>query len=610
MKKPVMAVLLFAVLAFTISAQVPPQQPQPKPEDLAKNLVLVEKAQSVPDFMKAGFESITAKDSIAMLGYLASDLLEGRETGTRGYQLAADYAASLFALWKLKPAGDLPSRGFGRRMMGGPAPQSANPPEKTYLQDFALQETSESSSQMAYEVHKGETVKTQPFLPGIDYSSMFSTGESMKAPVVFVGYGLQEKSKTFEFDEFKNLDVKGKIVIVISEAPGRDNPESPFQKNKELKDKYFPQAPAGPPMMMGGGQRFNKILEIAKLGPAAILQVQNGAKDADFFKSQLAPKHINDDRPINTRPRRRLTVPGAAPMPFERSSVITITHEMADALLEPTGTTLADLQKKIDTTSKPASMAIPGATLTISTTVKSQFVRGTNVVGYIEGSDPKLKDEYVVIGAHLDHLGAFDQYVYNGADDNGSGSVGVMNAALAMATNPQKPKRTVVFCLWSGEEEGLLGSRYYTMNPEFPIAKTVAYLNLDMISRPYTEQTMASAARMFNFPGGQDLMKKVKPANFLTVSFTSASGINDIVRTVDQYIGLDIFLREASGQERGGGGSDHSSFGAVKVPYFYAMAAMTDDYHQTSDSVDKVSGDLIAKISQLTYATAYLLADK
>jgi hypothetical protein len=607
MKKPALAVVLFALLTFTISAQVA-QQPQPKPEDLAKNLVLVEKVQPVPDVMKAGFESITAKDSIAMLSYLASDLLEGRETGTRGYQLAADYAASLFALWKLKPAGDLPARGFGRRMMGAPSPQSATPPEKTYLQDFALQETSESSSQMAFVVHKGDTVKTRPFLPGIDYSSMFSTGESLTAPVVFVGYGIQEKS--IAFDEFKMLDVKGKIVLVISEAPGRDNPNSPFQKNKELKDKYFPQAPAGPPMMMMGGQRFNKIQEIAKLGPAAILQVQNVGNDADFFKAQLAPKHIYDDRPINTRPRRRLTVPGAAPMPFERSSVISITREMADALLEPTSQKLADLQKKIETTGKPASMIIPGATLTITTTLKSQFVRGTNVVGYIEGSDPKLKDEVVIIGAHLDHLGAFDSYVYNGADDNGSGSVGVMNAALAFATNPQKPKRTVVFCLWSGEEEGLLGSRYYTMNPEFPIAKTVAYLNLDMISRPYTEQTMASAARMFNFPGGQDLLKKVKPANFLTVSFTTAGGLGDIARAVDQYVGLDIFLREATGQERGGGGSDHASFGAVKVPYFYAMAAMTDDYHQTSDSVDRVSGDLIAKVSQLTYAVAFMAANK
>src|SRR5512135_418120 len=183
MKKPALAVLLIAFLALSMGAQAPQQQPQPKPEDLAKNLILVEKAQSIPDSMKTGFDAITAKTSIAMLSYLASDLLEGRETGTRGYQLAADYAASLFALWKVKPAGDLPPRSFGRRMMAAAA-QPAAPPEKTYLHDFALQETVESSSQMAYEVRKGESVKTHPFLPGADYSSMFSTGESLKAPVV------------------------------------------------------------------------------------------------------------------------------------------------------------------------------------------------------------------------------------------------------------------------------------------------------------------------------------------------------------------------------------------------------------------------------------------
>ncbi|MGA2531492.1 MAG: M28 family peptidase [Candidatus Aminicenantales bacterium] len=607
MKKPVLAVLLFALLAFTISAQVP-QQPQPKPEDLAKNLILVEKPLPAPDIMRAGFESITAKDSITMLTYISSDLMEGRETGTRGYQLAADYAASLFALWKVKPAGDLPGRGGMRRGMGAPA-QPATPPEKTYLQDFALQEITESSSQITLEFHKGDAVKTRPFQPGLDYSSMSSTGETLTAPVVFAGYGLTEKSIGFE--EFKNLDVKGKIVLIISEAPGRDNPDSPFQKTKELKDKYFPQAaPAGPPMAMGGA-RFNKIQEIAKLGPAAILQVSNTGKDADFFRNQLRPRHINDDRPIDTRPRRRLIIPGlAATMPFERSSVVSITRSMADALLEPTGMKLADLQKKIETTAKPASMVIPGAALTVSTTLKSQLIRGTNVVGFIEGSDPKLKDEVVIVGGHLDHLGAFDGYVYNGADDDGSGSVGVMNLAHAFATNPQKPKRTVVFCLWAGEEQGLLGSRYYTLNPAFPLAKTVAYLNLDMISRPYNDQTIAGAARMFNFPGGQDLLKKVHPATFLPVSFTAKGGFADVIRAVDQYVGLDLFLRESSGQERGGGGSDHSSFGAVDVPWLFAIAAMTEDYHQTSDSVEKVSGDLIEKISRLVYATAFTIADK
>ncbi len=119
----------------------------------------------------------------------------------------------------------------------------------------------------------------------------------------------------------------------------------------------------------------------------------------------------------------------------------------------------------------------------------------------IEGSDPKLKDEYFVVGAHYDHLGAWDDYVWNGADDNGSGSVGVLNIAKAIAANPVKPKRSIVFALWTGEEEGLLGSRYYVNNPEFPIDKTVGYLNYDMISRPYDAETLARTMRTYSVPG-------------------------------------------------------------------------------------------------------------
>jgi len=606
MKRPLLAALLLAAVVLTAGAQAPP--PQAKPEDVLKNLVQVEKPLPVPEAMKAGFDSISAKDSIAMLTYLSSDLMEGRETATRGYQLAAEYAASLMALWKVKPIGDRPARAFDRGRMGGGSQAPAAPPERTYLQEFALREITESSSAITLEVRTGATVKSRSFQPRMDYTSMSSTGETITAPVVFVGYGLQEKS--IKWDEFQGLDVKGKIILLISEAPGRDNPNSPFQKTKELKDKYFPAAPAMPMMRMGGGG-FNKIQEISKLGPAAVLQVYSAGTDAEFFRSQLPPKHIFDERPANPRPRRRLILPGvAASMPFERSSVISITQNMADALLEPTGMKLEDLKKKIETTSKPASMVIPGATLTVSTTVTSQFVRGTNVVGAVEGSDPKLKDEVVVVGAHLDHNGAFDNYIYNGADDNGSGSIGVLNLARAFALNPQKPKRTVVFCLWTGEEQGLLGSRFYVQNPPYPLAKTVAYLNMDMISRPYSEQTIISMGRMFNFPGGQDFLKKIKPANFLPVSFSAGAGFADVLRAADQYVGLELFLREATGEGRGGGGSDHSSFSAVKIPWLFAIAAMTEDYHQTSDSVEKVSGELIERISKLLYASAYALADK
>jgi len=607
MKKYVLSALLIVFLAFVLGAQTPPPPQQPKPEDIQKNLHLVEKTQPAPEKMKIGFESITAKDSLAMLSYLSSDLMEGRETATRGYQLAAEYAASLFSLWKLKPAGDAPGMDrfqMMRRM--GPEERPSTPQEKSYLQEFVMKEISNASTEITLEVRTGAQIKTRSFQSGVDFMSMPSTSGSLEAPVVFAGYGITEKE--IGWDDFKNLDIKGKIVLIISEAPGKDDPKSPFQK-KELKEKYFPPAAFGPfPRARGG---FSKTQEIAKLGPAAILQVQNSVKDSDMYKGFAAPRRISDDRPIINKPRRRLMIPGAGPeMPWESAPVITITREMANAILASTGQKIDDLKKKIEDANKPASMELPGTNLSLATTVKTTLVRGSSVLAYLEGSDPGLKNEVIVIGGHLDHLGKWEDYVFNGADDNGSGSVGVLNLARAFVTNPEKPKRSVLFCLWTGEEEGLLGSRYYVQNPAFPLDKTVAYINLDMISRPYDERSITRMARMMNVPDSSELVKKIRPANFLSVSFSAGAGWADILRSADEYVGFDLFLREAGGQDRGMGGSDHSSFASAKVPWVFYMAAMTEDYHQTSDSVDKVSGETIEKISRLVYLTAYALADK
>jgi len=608
MKKPFIAVSLILILALLSGAQQTPPQ-QPKPEDVLKNLVTVEKPLAVPDAIKPGFESITAKDSIAMLSFLSSDLMEGRETATRGFQLAAEYAASLLSLWKIRPLGDAPRpQGFGRFSPGASGGTAAPAPEKSYLQNIIFKEISDANAQMTIEVRKGDALKTRSFLAGIDYSSMSSTAETISAPVVFAGYGISEKA--IGFDDFKNFNVKGKIVLILSEAPGKDDPKSPFQATKELKDKYFPVQ--SPMQMMRMGEGFSKTREIAKLGPAAILQVQNKGKDTDIYRALGEPRRPSDDRPIINRPRRRLVIPGiSASMPWEQSPVISITREMADAILEGTGFKLDDLQKKIETTYKPASLVVPGTKLTVATTAKTALVKAMNVLGYIEGSDPVLKDEVVVIGAHLDHLGKYEDYVFNGADDNGSGSVGVLNVARAIALSPRKPKRSVVFALWTGEELGLLGSRYYVMNPAIPLAKTVAYFNMDMISRPYDEKTMQRMSLMMNIPTSQDILKKIKPANFVPVSFSAGAGLGEVLRTADQYVGLDIFLRETQSQAgRGMGGSDHSSFAAEKIPWIFAMAAMTDDYHQTSDSVEKVSGELIEKISRLAFACVYGIADR
>jgi Zn-dependent M28 family amino/carboxypeptidase len=288
---------------------------------------------------------------------------------------------------------------------------------------------------------------------------------------------------------------------------------------------------------------------------------------------------------------------------------VTITREMADALLEGTGRTIDDLKAKIEKTMKPASFDIPGARMTLANSSTTTLVRSVNVLGMIEGSDPVLKNEYFVVGAHFDHLGMWGDYIYNGADDNASGSVGVMTIARAMAANPIKPKRTVVFALWTGEEEGLFGSRYYVQNPVFPIEKTVGYLNYDMISRAYDASSLARTTKRYGIEGTEELVKKIRADRFATVSLTGDTDFVALTREMNKYVGLDLALNE-SALGQGFGGSDHASFSQAKIPFVYYMAAMTADYHQTSDSADKVAPGLFTDIIKMGYLTSFAFADK
>lgn len=606
MRKIIGMILALFIIIVAIQAQGPQQQNQMSVEDVQRALSLVEKPKPAPDNVKAGLEAISATDTMAMLSYIASDWMKGRDTGDDGFAMAADYVVSLFKMWGIKPGGDQPASSFNfrRRMQGGAPPA---PPERSYLQEFALRITSDTQASLSLEVRKGDMVKTQSFESGVDFVSMRSSAGTISASVIFIGYGIQEKS--IGWDELKNINIKDKIVLVLSEAPGKDNPESPFQKNKELKDKYFPERR----MQMrrrGGPARFNKTTELAKLGPAAILQVANTGTDADVYRSLTIVRKPNDSRAIINRPRLRMSIPGASSTPSRaRPPVINITREMANAILKNSGKTIDALKTKIETTNKPASTALSGTRLTINSSAKTSLVRVSNVIGYIEGSDPELKDEVFVVGAHFDHLGYWEDYIYNGADDNGSGSVGVMNIAKAMAVNPIKPKRTVVFCLWTGEEKGLLGSRYYVANPVFPMDKTIGYLNYDMISRTFDSETIARSIRQYTVPGTEELIKKIRPDQFVTVNVTRDSGLYELTREMNEYVGLDLSLRE-NDLGAGSSGSDHSSFAAVDKPFVYYMAAMTSDYHRPGDSVEKVSGELIAKISQIGYLTVFAFANK
>jgi hypothetical protein len=596
MRKPLLFIIIFCFLAF--SSLVGQQQKAEEKPDPMKNFSLVTEAKPVNENVKVGFESITGQDAVTYLKFISSDLLEGRETASEGYDIAAQYAASLFELWGIKPAGDLERSRMSMRGMFQP-PQKPSTPKRSYFQNIPFIETLGTEGMAEVEWQSGQQKKTKTFNPDMDYSYSASETQSLTAPVVFVGYGIQESS--LKFDEYKNIDVKGKFVMMLSETPGKDDPESPFNKGK-LKEKYYPQR-----RRMRGMTSSKNDLARDK-GAVAILMVENSPKDnSDVPRRALDSQRINDERPIYPGPRRRISLAEnlGPSMPRESISTIRISRKMADDILELVGQDVETLKGKIEKTLKSHSMALPGVSFTVKTKVETKLVNSMNVLGYIEGSDPELKKEAIVIGAHLDHLGRRGDYIFNGADDDGSGSVGVMEIAEAFTENPVKPKRSIVFALWTGEEKGLLGSRYYVANS---FMKTAVNLNLDMISRSYDKERIATMARRWGAEIGKEVLEKIDAEKFVSLSYdANTPEIGKTMRENNNHVGLHIRLQE---QEVASGGSDHAPFARAKIPWAFFIAAMTEDYHQPSDTVDKVSPDLMEKIIRLTYLAAFDLADR
>jgi hypothetical protein len=597
MRKPLLFTIILCL--FTFSLMTGQQEKAEEKPDPMKNFSLVTETNPAPEKVKVGFESITGKDAVIYLTFLSSDLLEGRDTASQGHDIAALYAASMFELWGIKPAGDPVSPRMGMRRMFRAPQQPPSKAKRSYFQNIAFIETLGNEGIAEVEWQKGQLRKTKAFHPNMDYSYFASETESLTAPVVFVGYGIQEPS--LKFDEYKNLDVKGKFIMMLSETPGKDDPESPFNKGK-LKEKYYPQR-----------RRMRRMsspkTDLAReLGAIAILQVENSPKDnPDVPRRALDAQRIYDERPIFPGPRRRISLAEkvAPAMRWESIPTIRISRQMANDILGLVDQNIEDLKEKIEKTLKSHSRPLEGVSFTIKNKADTKLVNSMNVLGYIEGSDPELKKEAIVIGAHLDHLGQRGDYIFNGADDNGSGSVGVMEIAQAFAQNPVKPKRSIIFALWTGEEKGLLGSTYYVANP---FMKTAADLNLDMVSRIYDKQRLAMMSRRWGAEIGKEVLKKIDAKRYVSLSYdANTPDIGKIMRENNNYVGLHMHLQE---QKEASGGSDHAPFARAKIPWAFFIAAMTEDYHQPSDTVDKVSSDLIEKITRLTYLAAFALADR
>lgn len=542
-----------------------------------------EKLTPVPENLKTGFDSIKGIDAFNYVYFLASDELEGRDTASRGMRIARNYVASLFANWGLQPAGD--KSGLGR----------------SFHQYIDMAESMEGGEFWAAVTSSTGGAK---FVNGVDYrSGRGSASGEITASVVFAGYGISAPDKGY--DDFAGIDVKGKLVAVLNGLPG-DGKKGTIFEGADGRGKY------------GFMYRYRELPVILKeKGALGLITINIGDSDMNMRRMfgrggvqkaeepfQMKP---NGEYVQGTRiesPNRRISIPS-----LERGdSILNLTafEKMADALFASTGKTAAEIKAQIDKTIKPASRVLD-CKVTIHSETKSKKITSGNVLGMIEGSDPKLKNEVIVIGAHLDHLGVNkDGYVFNGADDNASGSAGVLELAQAFALNPEKPKRTVIFACWTGEEKGLLGSRYFVANPTLKDKKIVANINMDMISRDFDMDSMDRYKSRLP----KDIEINAKTISIMTGASSSAQAPwfkTTIEKMNKEYVGMILLTSESTQLS---GGSDHAPFHAEKIPAVGFMAAFHKEYHQPGDSIEKINPLKMEMTLKVIYMTVFNIGNQ
>jgi len=282
-----------------------------------------------------------------------------------------------------------------------------------------------------------------------------------------------------------------------------------------------------------------------------------------------------------------------------------ISSAFADAILASSGKTIKSIQKEIDSSLTPVVFAVNDVTVTSTIEKETYETSSENVVAFIEGSDPVLRDEFVVISSHYDHIGMSDKGeedgINNGADDDGSGTVAVLEIAEAFKHAERAgvgPRRSILFLNVTGEEKGLLGSEYYTdIEPIVPLEKTVTDLNIDMIGR--IDPT---------HPGKDDYYVYIIGSNLVSQE------LHDINVRVNDITGINLDLNERFNSKDDPNQfyrrSDHWNFGKQNIPFIFFFTGTHEDYHGVDDEPEKIEYDRLARISQLIFATAWQVANQ
>ncbi len=457
---------------------------------------------------------ITAYEIQDHINFLASDTLEGRFTGSAGADKAADYISKDFKTSGLIPLND-----------------------DSYFQYFpfvaGLKLSGNNSLLFVTENKIDELKLNQDYTP-----TPFTGNYSAKGDLVFAGYGIS--ASELNYDDYKDINVKDKIVIVLRYHPESDNPHSKFDKFAAYRYKA----------------------KIAK---------EKGAKGI-IFTNGFFPK--NDEDKL-----MELKYDGASGM--DSICAVQVKRDIISKLFSVNKFDLRSIQEKIDSTKTPDSFILKNSTTEISTGIKEIEKEGKNVIGLLKSNNKSYSDQYVVIGAHYDHLGygnvgslyrGKEKLIHNGADDNASGIAGTLELAEKFASVKNQLKRSIIFIAFAGEELGLLGSSYFANHSLVGTNKIISMINLDMVGR-------------------------LKEDTSLIVYGAGTSSIwKNLLEKNNSKYNFNLTLKDD-----GYGPSDHSSFYAKDIPVLFFFTGTHSDYHRPSDDADKINSKGEEKILNYVY---------
>jgi len=464
-----------------------------------------------------GNSVISSSALLRHIQYLASDELAGRLAGTAGAEKAAAYIAREFEKQGL-------SAGAGK---------------KSSLQPFTFVSGIELGTDNRLTAAGEPLELKKDFMP-----TSFSLTGDFQGTAIFAGHGIS--ATALEYDDYQNIEVKDRFVFVLRYGPEGNKPHGQFHRQHALR---------------------YKAMTAREKGARGIVYIDD---EEQFAKSTLSKLRYDTE--------------------FADSGIAALAVSLPKArdLFNRAGLNLDALKKEIATTKKPVTRDLQAIQLTFHCELRKVTPATANVVGILEGNDPVLKKEALVIGAHYDHIGLGElgslaegrgREVHNGADDNASGTAGLLELARVLASQRASLKRSVVFAAFSAEEEGLLGSKHYVSAPAFPLENTVAMINMDMIGRLKDDRVILGGSG--SSPLWKEMLPRLKPAN--------------------------LYLKF---QDDGYGPSDHASFYAKDIPVLFFFTGVHPDYHRPSDDSDKINLLGASNVLQLVFETAQALSQQ